>query len=97
MDEEFLSLGSRATMTANSRETFDPAFLAASVRDLAIEARRILNDSARNPFEVGALSRRITDLQSQVPNRTPSELSRWLENLSREVGSDPRKDQRVTV
>ena len=98
MDGDFLRLGSNSAMTTKQqRETFDPAILAASVRDVAIEARRILNDSARNPFEVGALSKRINDLQSQVPSRSTSELSRWLESLSREVESDPMKDRTVPV
>jgi|GEM_PF-5976597 len=75
-------------MTTKNRETFDPATLAASVRDLAIEARRILNDTARHPYEVGALADRIHDLQSQARDCSSDELSRWLENLSRKVAFD---------
>lgn len=97
MDGESLRFRSYSAMTTKQRDPFDPAILAASVRDVAIEARRILNDSARNPFEVGALSKRINDLQRQVPRRSASELSRWLENLSREVDSDPQREQMVTM
>jgi hypothetical protein len=99
MDGDFLRPRSYSTMTTKPkpRETSDPAVLAASVRDVAIEARRILNDSARNPFEVGALSKRINDLQSQVPSHSTSELSRWLKNLSREVDSNPKTDRKVTA
>ncbi|AGA29079.1 hypothetical protein [Singulisphaera acidiphila] len=97
MDGEALRFRSYSAIATKQRDPSDPALLAASVRDVAIEARRILNDSARNPFEVGALSKRINDLQSQVPRRSANELSRWLENLSREVDSDSQRDQMVTA
>lgn len=97
MDRESTRLGSYPAMTAQHRDPTDPAILAASVRDLALEARRIINDTARNPFEVGALSRRIDDLQRLVPGQTTSELSRWLNNLSREVHAVPRLERKVRV
>lgn len=97
MDAECLRRGSYSAMTTKTRDMSDPAILAASVRDVAIEARRILHDAARNPFEVGELSKRIKDLQSQVPSRATSELSRWLANLSREVESGPKRVQVVQV
>jgi hypothetical protein len=78
-------------MTTKQRETFDPATLAASVRDVAIEARRILKGSAREPYELGALTRRIHLLQGQAKGCSTGELSRWLENLSREVESDTHR------
>ena len=76
-------------MTKQRREPFDPATLAASVRDVAIQARRILKDSAREPYEVGALTSRINVLQTQAENFSTNELSRWLASLSRRVESDP--------
>lgn len=97
MDGEFLRIGFHSTMTTKQKETFDPATLAASVRNVAFEARRILNDSARSPYEVGALTRRINDLRNQVPSRSSSELSRWLKSLSCKVESDPKRHQKVTV
>jgi hypothetical protein len=78
-------------MTTKQRATFDPAILAASVRDVAIEARRILKDSAREPYELGALTRRIHVLQRQAQGCSTGELSRWLENLSREVKTEPSR------
>lgn len=82
-------------MTTKNRETFDPAALAASVRDLALEARRILNDTARHPFEVGALADRIHLLQNQAKCCSSDELSRWLENLSHQVAFDPARNDRA--
>jgi hypothetical protein len=81
-------------MTTKQRVTFDPATLAASVRDVAIEARRLLKDSAREPYEVGALTQRIHILQGQAQGCSTGDLSRWLENLSREVESDANRGDR---
>ena len=75
-------------MTIIQRESFDPATLAASVRDVALQARRLLRDNARKPYEVGALASQINALQSQARGFSSDELSRWLDNLSRQVESD---------
>jgi hypothetical protein len=62
-------------------EPLDPATLATSVRELALRARRILNNPPTRLIEVRALSRRIALLQLHVPAGRSSELSRWLESL----------------
>lgn len=63
----------------------DPAALAASVRDLASQASRVLRNPASRPFEIRALSRRITFLQRHVPGCPSNDLSRWLESLMIQV------------
>lgn len=73
----------------------DPARLAESVRDLAVEARRILNSPAHHPHELRDLSRRIRVIREQVPGRPTNDLSRWLETLSRHVETRRRVDPPV--
>jgi hypothetical protein len=73
----------------------DPARLAESVRDLAVEARRILSSPVHHPHELHDLSRRIGVIREQVPGRPATELSRWLETLSRHVETRRRVDRPV--
>lgn len=67
------------------RPILDPAALAASIRELAYEARRVLNDPARRPFELRSLSRRIGVVRQQTIDQPGSELARWLESLACKV------------
>jgi hypothetical protein len=63
----------------------DPAFLAGEVRDLAYDARRLLNSPSTEHFELRELSRRISDLQDQIRGQPFHELACWLENVRRRL------------
>lgn len=74
---------------------FDPAVLAASVRQVAYEAYDVLVTAQPKPrtFELVALSRRVELLKRHVPGRPSSELARWLANLGEKVESARQPDQ----
>jgi hypothetical protein len=75
-------------------QELDPAALAASIRELAYDARRILNDPTRSPFELRGLSLKIGQLQGQLAEERGGELNRWLDSLSRKVQADPTIEAR---
>ena len=66
----------------------DPAVLAASVREIALEARRILRDPCQSELELSDLSLRIDQIRRSVPPSPANPLALWLETLAREVDAE---------
>jgi hypothetical protein len=72
----------------------DPAALAASVREIALRARRVLRDPCQTDLELRDLSRRIDQIRHSVPRSPANPLALWLENLSREVDAEKARERR---
>lgn len=72
-------------MNATSTSSFDPAALAAEVRDLATEAYRTLSDPLDDIPHARQLTERISHLRNHVRGLDAEELALWLENLQRRL------------
>jgi hypothetical protein len=58
----------------------DPAHFAARVRQIALDAHRILNDPFVTSRELVELSGRLDELWRNCPGHRSSGLDRWLRN-----------------
>jgi len=73
-------------MATDEKRTYpEGEWLAAEVRDLAIDARRILAAGQCGPREIAIVSRRVARLLAWMDGDPPSPTCRWLENLQRQV------------
>ncbi len=63
----------------------DPAVLADEVRDLAIDAHRVLNAPTTENRDIADLSRRIAHLQGQIRGSSFDELAGWLASVRQRV------------
>lgn len=72
-------------MTVSPPAPTDAASLAASVRQLALQAHRVLSDPASDPAEARELSRRASGLRSQLRGRSTLAVERWLDSLERKL------------
>jgi hypothetical protein len=61
------------------------AVLAATVRSLAHRVDRLRTDPAADPRTARLLLQRIACLEGQLREQPAEELSRWTENLRRQV------------
>jgi hypothetical protein len=59
--------------------------LAASIRSLAAQAHRALNDPAAGGDDYQDLARQVDDLRRCLGDNPSSELARWLEDLGRRI------------
>lgn len=64
----------------------DSAWLAATVRSLAGDVRRLVAEGPANG-DAAAVTDRLQQLRDQVQHLPPSSLHRWIDNLEREVAS----------
>jgi hypothetical protein len=63
----------------------DGAPLAASIRSLALQAHRTLNDPAGGGHDHQDLTRQVEDLRRCLADDPSSELALWLEDLGRRI------------
>jgi hypothetical protein len=79
--------GLRSTQQRSASEAlfFDPADLAAGVRQLALDIHRVMKDPNATFSELGEVSRRIEALRQQTRVSALSEIDRWLQNTGKLV------------
>jgi hypothetical protein len=65
--------------------TCDEVGLAAILKTLAADARRVVTHGPSNPGEIAQISRRIRRVREQVKSYPPSPVQRWLDGLQRKI------------
>jgi hypothetical protein len=72
-------------LTADAPCPCDGATLATSVRSLATQVHRTLNDPAAGGPGTRDLARQVDHLRRCLADRASSDLARWLEGLRRRI------------
>jgi hypothetical protein len=68
-------------MAQHTPGLLDPARLAEEVRELAVDAHRVLNAPVPPAPEIDDLAQRVSRLQVQIRGYRFKRLARWLDNV----------------
>lgn len=65
----------------------DAASLASAVRQIALQAHRVLAEPAPSAFEIQELSQSLANLRRQLRGRSTGSVMRWLDSFDQKLSN----------